>query len=364
MEIKRDNYTVEISERTLYVDNKTLGRSGHMSHALAAFSPTSFIDFNSNCSKYRWSGHSPYGWVEYRFSTDSGKTYTDPQPLPYAYQSFLDGIYAISVEKAVVCDDGTVVAFCLRNSAISPTCCDSWETPTIVTSNDGGKTWAEPYVLCPHKGRIYDAVYQDGVIYAVEFCNQTFLGSKPEDVYRVYTSVDNGKSFQELSIIPFDTKDHSYISLIFDKNGNLNAYSYTAANEQILDHAISYDNGKSWEILAPCFVNQGARNPQIALIDGVYILHGRAMNRKAFVIYASEDGVHWSEACRIAEKDHLAGAFYSNNVNLEDEQGAFLLVQFSETYKEDGIDYYIPSVDDSYVATVNVMHLTIRIKRH
>ena len=45
--MKTDNYEVIFEEPTLYVDNESRKRSGHMTHALAAFSDTEFIDFNS-----------------------------------------------------------------------------------------------------------------------------------------------------------------------------------------------------------------------------------------------------------------------------------------------------------------------------
>ena len=350
-----DNYTVEIENPHIYVDNESRKRSGHMTHALARFSENEFIAFNSNCSAKRWGGHSPYGFVEYRLSQDSGKTFSEIFTLPYSIESFLDGIYAISVEKAVVCDDGTLVAFCLRNSAEGPTCCEPWDIPTVITSADKGKTFSAPQELCSYKGRVYDAVYKDGVIYVLQFCNENFLGTEKEHVYRIFTSEDNGKSFEEKCILPIDGKDHSYGSLLIDKEGNLHAYGYCASNEQYLDHAISYDSGKNWTVLEPCFIKEGARNPQIALVDGVYILHGRAQDRKGFMIYSSPDGQNWDEGVRLAPKNHLAGAFYSNNLNLKDENGEFLLVQFSETYTD--------KEDAFYVATVNVMHTQIRIRR-
>ena len=48
--IVRNNYTIELDEPELYVDNLKRGRSGHMTHAMAEFAPGCFIDFNSNCS--------------------------------------------------------------------------------------------------------------------------------------------------------------------------------------------------------------------------------------------------------------------------------------------------------------------------
>jgi hypothetical protein len=347
IEIKRENYSVHIDEPTIYIDNQARHRSGHMSHAMAEFKPGCFIDFNSNCSYPRWDGHSPYGWVEYRISRDSGKTYSEISPLPYAYQSFLDGIYMISVEKAVACDDGTIVAFCLRNDGLGPTCCEPWASPMVVTSNDEGESWSEPYEFSHYAGRTYDAIYRDGVIYALHFCNPNFMGKTDEHKYRLYTSRDNGKSFQELSVIPFDTLNRGYGTMIFDGDGNLHAYAYDGGDELHIDHAISRDLGKTWEILSPCYVAKGARNPQIALIDGVYILHGRTADRTGFVLYTSEDASQWDEGT-IVVSGHGPG-FYSNNLNLRDEQGEFLLIQFSEIF--------------TGAAQVNVKHMNLRIER-
>ena len=53
-EIKRDNYTIRFSEPTLYVDNKSRNRSGHMTHALAEWAPVKLIDFNSNCTAVKY----------------------------------------------------------------------------------------------------------------------------------------------------------------------------------------------------------------------------------------------------------------------------------------------------------------------
>ena len=350
-----DSYIVEIETPHIYVDNKSRRRSGHMTHALARFSETEFIDFNSNCSAIRCGGHSPYGYIEYRLSGDSGNTYSEVQALPYSVECIMDGIYAISVEKSVACDDGTLVAFGLRNS-VDSACCEPWHSPTVVTSKDKGKTWSEAHELCPYEGRIYDALYRDGVIYVLEFCNKNFFGTTEEHVYRLFVSLDNGSTFQERCVLPINGMDHSYASMLFDAEGNLHVYAYCGTNEQNFDHIISADCGRSFQILEPCFVRDGARNPQIALIDGVYILHGRAIDRKGFMIYSSLDGQHWDNGVRLAEKTHLAGAFYSNNLNLKDENGEFLLVQFSETYTDDPDAYY--------VATVNVMHTRIRIRKH
>ena len=99
--------------------------------------------------------------------------------------------------------------------------------------------------------------------------------------------------------------------------------------------------------MEPCYVARGMRNPQTAFIDGVYILHGRGLDWGGLVAYTSEDGYTWDEGTVIAEKRALA--YYSNNINLKDEKGNFLLIQYSSPYAED--------------YRVNVMHQKLRIKR-
>ena len=189
MEIKRENYTVKISEPILYVDNKSRKRSGHMTHALAEWAPGKLIDFNSNCTAEKYGGHSTFGWVEYRLSDDGGETYSEIHELPYSKKSLYDGIYVISVEKAVACDDGRIVAICLRNDADS--LCQPWDTPMTVTSFDGGKTWTEEKELCSYKGRVYDALYHDGIIYILEFAMtaQAVFAAKAKNMYTVYLQV-------------------------------------------------------------------------------------------------------------------------------------------------------------------------------
>lgn len=339
-------YTVEIEAPELYMDNEARGRSGHMSHAMAEFAPGCFIDFNSNCSALRCDGHMPYGWVEYRISRDAGKNYSEPMTLPYSWQSFLDGIYTVSVEKAVACPDGRIVAFCLRNDAQTQECCTPWSTPTVIVSEDEGKNWSEPYELCQYAGRVYDAVIHDGVIYALEFCNENFIGKTPEHLYRIYRSDDFGETFCEWSVIPFETRHRGYGALLVDAQGNLHAYAYNNSNECEMDHAVSHDGGKSWTVLPTCHLEKGIRNPQLALLDGVYLLHGRAKGREGFVLYSSTDASVWDEGCFVVKKNALA--FYSDNLNLKDEDGEFLLIQYSDSYLGD---------------RVNVMHTRVRIKR-
>lgn len=364
-EVNQNNYTVKIENPEIYIDNESRNRSGHMTHAMAEFAPGKIIDFNSNCSARRSGGHSTFGWVEYKISEDGGKTYSGSFDFPLSIEEFYDGEYNISVEKAVACDNGRIVAFCLFNDACS--LCEPWLVPpTIVTSDDGGKTWSDKKQICPNRGRVYDVVCHKGVIYLLQFCNdatENFLGTKEEHIYRLYKSENNGESFEEVAIVPADTMGRAYGSILFDDKDILHMYTYNSKDEEHLDHLVSCDFGKTWEILEPCPVKQGARNPQTAFMDGVYFLHGRTSDIGGFVLYTSENGSDWDEGTRIENYEgHLCGAFYSNNIVLEDENGKFLFVQYSCPYINRPL-YYSEADKKYYVATVNVKHVRVRIEK-
>lgn len=350
MEFKRDGYTVELSEPTLYVDNESRGRSGHMTHAIVEYAPGKLIDFNSNCSAKYELGHSTFGFVEYRLSSDGGETFSNINELPYSKATLLDGVNAISVEKAVATNKGDIVAICLRNNAHSV--CQPWDTPMIVISSDEGKTWSEPTEMCSFKGRVYDACYYDGVIYVLEFCNDgtgDFCGWNDEHLYRIFTSTDNGLTFNELSVVPVPTQNRGYGAMLFDPEGRLHIYAYNKEDESKIDHIISEDRGKTWGEPTQCHVDAGLRNPQIAYIDGVFVAHGRSSEGKRFVIYTSKDGQDWDEAFAARHLVTGGGCYYSNNIVLKENNGnQRMLIQFSEAY---------------YAAQVNVFHMWLTIKR-
>ena len=350
MKILRDGFTVELSEPTLYVDNKSRGRSGHMTHAMVEYAEGKIIDFNSNCSAKFRDGHSTFGIVEYRLSEDGGESFSKIYELPYSKEVLFEGINTISVEKAVAADNGNIVAICLRNNAHRT--CQPWDTPMIVISSDGGKSWSEPYEMCPFKGRVYDACCYDGVIYALEFCNDgtgDFCGWNDEHLYRIFASTDNGISFKELCVVPLPTEHRGYGAMLFDREGRLHVYAYNQQDESRIDHIISEDKGKSWKAATQCEVKNGLRNPQIACIDGVFIAHGRAADVKRFVLYTSKDGEIWDEGTTVRELPYISCCYYSNNLVLKDTNGeSRMLIQFSESYSGE---------------CVNVMHMWLKITR-
>ena len=326
---------LKLSRPTLYIDNQARGRSGHMGHPMLNFGNGKIMDFNSNVSAVRCDGHSGYGWMEYRISDDYGETFGDFNVIPYTMEILLDGLYSAIIETAVLCDDGAVVAICNLFSQKHSVCCDPYGIPTYIRSRDMGKTWEVAKQFSAYEGRVYNARYHDDKIYVLQFCNKEVVGATENDLYRIFCSSDNGDTFEELCIVPFaSTKGRFYGTMQFDANGKLTVYAYNEECETELDYAISKDGGKTWTETGVCYLAKRIRNPQVAILDGQYILHGReagGINR--FVLYTSADGILWDEGHRIVDM-HPAVSFYSNNVIVNKNGRDRLLVQFSQTFTE------------------------------
>ena len=353
---------LKLTRPSIFVDNERKHRSGHVGHGLASFGEGKIIDFYPNYAYDRCEGHSAFGWMEYRISTDGGLHFGRAKKLPYSFETMLQGEHTISVEKAVSPREDVIVAICLVNSQYDPVCCEPWSHPTAIRSEDGGKTWSRPVEVSPFDGRAYDAVYHDGSIYVLEFCHDargTFLGRLPEHVYRIFKSDDEGRSFYELCVVPFpDTYDRAYGSMIFTPEGKLIVYTYNFANETHMDCAVSTDCGKSWEWVGTSYVAKKIRNPQVGILDGQYILHGRSggWEDADFVLYTSADGIHWDEGTVLVKKK--TACFYSNNVTVHCADGKErMLVQYSENIFSD-----LGPTDRGWKSQVNVMHFWLEGK--
>jgi len=333
--LSKDNPKIIFTGRETFVNHQENNRSGHLGHAMARCKDGSIISFYSNCSgRYGgYAGHSMYGWVEYKISNDNGITWDEPKILKYSYDEFIDGIYKIGCEKAVVCDDGTIVVFCLRSIGEY---FEPYDTPVCLLSHDNGETWSEPVSVSEERGRIYDAIYRDGRIYVLEFCNSTdkgFICAEENKFYKIFASDDNGKTFYEYSTIPFDTLGHAYGNIIFRQDNSLVFYGYNADDEYNLTVLVSEDNGKSWSEPFKSSVAKIARNPQVGYVDGNYILHGRSEGGMNFVFYHSKDGINWDEGT-VVNEGNIGGCYYSNNLTVKGFDGKDrLLVQYSESYQ-------------------------------
>ena len=337
--LSAENPRITFGRTEVFADHQKNRRSGHLGHAMAECQDGSILAFYSNCSHNFpevYPGHSMYGWVEYRRSYDRGITWGAPKRLEYSYEAFLDGLFKVGCEKAVVCDDGTVVVFCLRSVG---KCFEPYDTPVCLLSHDNGETWSEPVSVSDERGRIYDAIYRDGRIYVLEFCNSTeggFICSEPGKYYKIFASDDNGRSFYEYSTIPFDTVGHAYGNMIFRQDGSLVFCAYNKNDEYHLTGAVSEDLGKTWTEPFKIPVAKIARNPQIGYLNGVYILHGRSENMANFVFYHSKDAIHWDEGTVVNELldgQPRGGCYYSNNLTIKGADGVDrMLVQYSEQF--------------------------------
>jgi len=108
-----------LKEPIIFADNEKNGRSGHVGHAMTEFAPGKIMAFSANTTGKRCAGHSGFGWMEYSISEDYGNTWGKPVVFPYSWDILFDGVHSIAVEKAITCNNGDIVAFCLVNSQLA-----------------------------------------------------------------------------------------------------------------------------------------------------------------------------------------------------------------------------------------------------
>ena len=337
-----------VSESECWRDNKSVGRSGHMGHALIDCGGGRILDFASNCAgKERLSGHSGYGWMEYRVSKDYGKTFGPVRVLPCSKRMYEEGKHTALCEKGVRAPDGRIVLFFQITDPSYPVCCEPWSPPLMAVSEDGGETFSDFMPTGADAGRIYDAVCDDKYIYFIMLSNPHFLGSKPEHVYKVYRA---GRDLKfSPSVLPIDAMGRGYGALEFAADGALHAYAYNSKCETEMDCAISRDRGVTWS--APCRsrVALKIRNPQVRRLDDVWFLIGRnGGGGDALVFYSSPDGVNWDGGVRLDVRPPGTGTGYYGCMLPIHEPGCppRMLMQYSRPYLG---------------SCVNAMHRTITL---
>ncbi|MBO4217496.1 MAG: exo-alpha-sialidase [Clostridia bacterium] len=329
------------SSGMMFVDHEKNHRSGHLSHALVEYRKNCVMAFYSNCSgtRNKWApGHNGFGWLEYKRSTDGGETWDEAKVFPYSYDSFINQPFTVSCEKAVSTGDGEIVALCIRNE--NPNGWEPYLEPVVVRSDDGGETWSDAVQMCDKKGRIYDALVRDGVIYVLMLANDDWLATKPEHRYYIYQSSDHGRTFSLRGELPGDTYRHAYGSMAIRDDGSLICYEYDEQDEFNMPYSISPDMGLTWTETGKSFCAKRIRNPQVAKVKGGYILHGRSgcMGKELpmqFVLYTSADGIHWDDGVFLYMASDGATAYYSNNLVLDRGDGSQrVLIQSSIPYSK------------------------------
>jgi hypothetical protein len=311
----------------LFVDHQPAGRSGHLGHALFQNAKGEVFAFYPDCTGDDLGGHSAVGWMEYKVSGDGGESWAASRPLELSKRVFEAGEgRSVFSEKAVVTDSGAVVLFHLVCDISTDPVWQPYWVPLATRSGDGGHTWSAPQEVGEERGRIYDARFIDGVIYALKFSNDAtvdYCGALPEHRYKLFVSVDDGLSFVERSILPFDTMGRCYGTLGVLPDGALIAYVYNAKDEFAEDYCISSDGGVTWSPPGVTRVSRRLRNPQMAELDGHYFLHGRSGSHGTedekghFILYHSLDGLNWDDGTYLVRRTHGYGA-YSNNTIVVD----------------------------------------------
>ena len=245
--------------------------------------------------------------------------------------------FTVSCEKAVSPAENVIVALCIRNE--DPNGWEPYLEPVVLRSVDGGTTWSDAELFCPRKGRIYDALTKDGIIYVLMLAHDDFLTNAPDQRYQLYISRDQGKHFELRSELPGEYPAHAYGSLAFRDDGSLIAYTYNERDEYDLDCFISRDGGRTWPERVKSFCARRIRNPQVAKVRGGYILHGRSGCvlpglPTDFVLYTGTDGIHWDEGRILCSLPSGGGSsYYSNNLVLELPDGSQrVLIQASVPY--------------------------------
>jgi len=327
----------------LFANHQPQGRSGHMGHALVEYAPGKLLAFYPNCSAEdpRYQGHSGYGWMEYKRSLDGGESWSEPIIEPHSKALFdLHKGRTMMCEKAVCTESGRIVLFYLVCDMITNG--HIWEPyfePRTAYSDDGGESWSEDTLLIHEAGRVYDALYKDGIIYALFYSNAELPGIAhlQEHDYKLLVSEDNGLTFRERSILPFQsTINCLYGTMSFREDGSLIAYIYDATDEYNLKYVISEDAGFHWSVNRRAFFEKKIRNPQITLFDGVWFCHGRSgsfgENTGHFVLYTSPDGVHWDEGTVMCYATQGAGAYSNNLIVHRPGNKERLIIQTSHAY--------------------------------
>ena len=324
----------------LFIDHSRAGRSGHLGHALVEYAPGKILAFYPNCSDDN-KGHSAVGWTEYKRSEDGGKTWGDPETLAYT-KTLLASKLSAFAEKAVLTDQGDIVVFFLVCDISTDTIWSHFQKPTYVTSSDQGRTWSEPVELGDKRGRVYDARYYDGEIFALNFANDNdinFLGNKQEHVYELYISRDGGRTFAKRSVLPFDTMGRSYGTIGMLDSGKLVAYIYNRNAERESDYVLSDDGGRTWSEPKTAHFAKKIRNPQLVSMEACYFLHGRSGSlgeeKGHLVLYSSRDGLSWDEGVYLRKREAGLGA-YSNSIvvgSKDPDAPNRLLIQASHAYE-------------------------------
>lgn len=299
----------------LFVDQAKDGRSGHGGITLTECANGDILAFYSVTWAEDWRGHGVGGWSQYRRSTDGGETWGEPVVFDYSKEVWDSRrVHSALVFSAVTAPDGTLVATLMRYA-------NSWwekqEAPVYFLSRDHGHSWEGPR-LFDENATVEDIsmtlsthFVHDGEIFLV------FRGGRsnmsPGGPHTLWVSGDNGETFQRRSLLPFADPDYYWAAGALD-DGAIIVYTYNAHHrrddemaEKNIPYTISRDGGRTWSEVQTTHFAKGIRNMQMSgKLGEYYFMQGRSGSYQrertgddpgpgSFVLYASEDGIHWDE---------------------------------------------------------------------
>ncbi len=315
----------------LFVDRYSQGHSGHGNNSITECRNGDIVAFYSmtGTGADHWNGHGSGGWSEYRRSTDGGLTWSEPAILDYSKRMWDgDEVCSALVYSLVTAPNGTLIATLIRYAN------EKWEkqrTPVYLLSDDNGHTWKGPYEF-DKSATVDDIAFtmntsfvHDGEVFIV-FRGGTSGGMAPGGPQTLWVSGDNGKSFSQRSILPFNHASYYWAAGALD-NGKIIVYTYDAhlrtddkTAEQNIPYVISTDGGRTWSDMQTAHFAKGIRNMQLSEKMGEwYFIQGRSGSNPRdlvgddpgpgnFVLYSSRDGIHWDEGIVLMSRLQTPGS--------------------------------------------------------
>jgi hypothetical protein len=311
----------------LFVDQQKDNRSGHGGITLTECRNGDILAFYSVTWAENWGGHSVAGWSQYRRSTDGGLTWGEPVVFDYSKRMWDGGdVFSALVFSVITAPDGTLIATLMRYANAR------WEkqqAPVYFLSDDHGHTWTGPREF-DESATVHDismtlntSFVHNGQVFLV-FRGGT-SNMSPGGPHTLWVSEDNGQSFRRRSVLPFHDADYYWAAGALD-DGRIIVYTYNAHHrrddrtaEQNIPYVLSTDEGHTWSEVRTSHFAKGIRNMQLSEKLGKwYFMHGRSGSYQRdlvgddpgpgnFVLYSSEDGIHWDEGILLMSRLQTPG---------------------------------------------------------